>query len=219
MTTTDIKPPPFPSQDCTLLIQGQAGALEVMVAHPASVLSEAIAVICHPNPLQQGTMHNKVVTTLHKIFQMRGLVTLRFNYRGVGKSEGEFGNEVGELQDVKTVVAWMRLHYPHAPLVLAGFSFGGYIALAGATTLLPVLVVAVAPAVGRPHRPDIGSISCPILLAQGDKDEVVPLAVVTDWLAKRNESPLFLTFKDTDHFFHGKLMELRERLLESLPPL
>lgn len=210
--------PLFPEQDSIVLIDGPAGVLETMVSHPKERSSESIAIICHPNPTQEGTMHNKVVTTLHKVFHLKGLRTVRFNYRGVGKSDGKYGEGVGEVDDLLSIVEWVKSHHVDAPIVLAGFSFGGYIALQVASQVNPLALVSVAPAVGRyDYCKAVGPISCPWVIAQGEADDIVPKSAVLEWLDTRNESPAILLFPETGHFFHGKLVDLRERLLENLP--
>ncbi len=212
------KMPLFPEQDSLAFIDGPVGALEAIVSIPKECRSDSIAIICHPNPTQEGTMHNKVVTTLHKVFHLKGLRTVRFNYRGVGKSDGEYGEGVGEVDDLLAIIDWVKSHHPEAPLVLAGFSFGGYIALQAASQIEPLALITVAPAVGRyEYCKEVAPITCPWVIAQGETDDVVPMAVVLDWVVARDESPSVLLFPETGHFFHGKLVDLRERLLENLP--
>lgn len=210
---------PFPVEDAEVLLNGPVGSIEALVAHPGVKAGESIAVICHPNPTQGGTMHNKVVTTLHKVFTLAGITTVRFNYRGVGNSEGSFAQGVGELDDLLAVIAWVKFHFPAAPIMLAGFSFGGYIALQGASRIDARALLTVAPSVGHFDCSDLAPISCPWVVAQGEDDDVVPMALVLDWLQTRKESPIVLSFPKTGHFFHGKLLDLRERLFDAVSAL
>ena len=113
----------FPYDDKTFLLPGPAGKLEVMTTW-ARKSHGYVAIICHPHPLQEGTMHNKVVTTLAKTFAQLGVATVRFNYRGVGESEGSYGNMQGEIEDLLAVKAWLRKCLDETLFILAGFSFG-----------------------------------------------------------------------------------------------
>ena len=121
-----------------------AGALEAAIdtsARPAV----ATAVICHPHPLQQGTMSNKVVTTVARAFARLGADAVRFNFRGVGASAGRYADGIGERDDALAVVAWCRERWADRPLYLGGFSFGGAIAAAIAARVAPAGLVTVAP--------------------------------------------------------------------------
>jgi len=118
----------------SLRLSGPVGELEAALEVPAE--PSAIAVICHPHPLQGGTMHNKVVTTLARTLQGLGHATLRFNYRGVGASAGDYGEIIGETADALAAIDWMRNRFKGLPLTLAGFSFGGVVAVRAAAQVL-----------------------------------------------------------------------------------
>jgi alpha/beta superfamily hydrolase len=136
---------------------------------------------------------------------------VRFNFRGVGASEGAFDDGVGELDDLRAVVAWVRAQRPDAALWLAGFSFGSYITLKCANELHPGMVISIAPpAAGRNW--DFSAITppqCPWLVIQGDADEIVDAKAVAAWVAKLPHPPVLVRMPDTGHFFHRKLMDLR----------
>jgi uncharacterized protein len=135
------------SEEQRLFIPGPAGQLEAIHTTPEEGQADRIAIICHPHPLHEGTMNNKVVTLLAKTFNKLGFETLRFNYRGVGKSEGHYGDRVGEIEDLKAVKAWAE---PKSQFCLSGFSFGAFIAASVANESENVSqLITVAPAIHR----------------------------------------------------------------------
>ncbi len=205
----------FPLQETQIFIDGPVGPIEAMV-QSSEVPINWLAVICHPNPLQEGTMNNKVVTTLQRTFRMLGMATVRFNFRGVGKSAGKYGYEVGELADLIAVIAWARAAYPQAKLCLAGFSFGGYISYCAANTVKADCLISITLTVTHHDFDCIGLPTMPWILVQGDQDEVIDPVAVFKWVEKQQVKPIILEFKDATHFFHGRLIELRERLSEAL---
>ena len=185
-------------------IHGAAGNLEGIIHLPDSAPS-AIAVIAHPLPTMEGTMENKVVTTLAKTFAELGIVALRFNFRGVGASEGVYDHGNGEVDDAIAIVRYGQQEYGDLPLILSGFSFGGYVQARAAQSLRPRRMVLVAPAVGRFAMPDVPSDT---LLIHGDQDEVVSLDEVMQW-ARPQHLPI-VVMPETGHYFHGRLIELKE---------
>ena len=202
--------PAFPNESTTLLLDGPAGALEVAVDHSEATPLPAVAIICHPLPIEGGTMHNKVVTMLARSLRELGLDTVRFNFRGTGNSEGSFDNGVGETDDLRTVAAWVRAQRPDAALWLAGFSFGAYVSLRMAAELQPSMLISIAPPVRRSW--DFDSLvppTCPWLVIQGEADEVVDPQAVFDWIDTMRDPPDLVRMPDTGHFFHRKLMDLR----------
>lgn len=193
-------------------LEGPVGQLEVMTTVPKNDASKGIAVICHPHPLYEGTMHNKVVHTLAKAFDNKGLKTVRFNFRGVGKSEGSFGDAVGETGDLMAVVEWVKQVIPDTRLWLAGFSFGSYVAARGAQTLNPVQLITVAPAVTRYSFDDLKTMKMPWLIVQGTEDEVIDPKSVQTWakaLKSKQDKVEYCELDDTGHYFHSKLIDLR----------
>ena len=111
------------------LLDGPAGKLEALLDAPEDAVPRAIAVVCHPHPLFGGTMHNKVVYRVARALRNSGYVVLRFNFRGVGKSEGRHDLGVGEIADARAALDWLRSRYPGLPYTLAGFSFGSRVIL------------------------------------------------------------------------------------------
>jgi alpha/beta superfamily hydrolase len=191
-------------------ITGSAGNLEG-IAHLPEGEPKAIAVVAHPLPTMGGTMDNKVVTTLAKTFAELGFAALRFNFRGVGNSAGEFDSGTGEVEDVLAVVRHVREEYGHLPLILSGFSFGGYVQARAAQHLHPQAhrLVLVAPAVGRFEMPHVPHNT---LLIHGEHDEVVSLADVMDW-ARPQHLPI-VVLPEAGHFFHGRLHQIKQLVLE-----
>lgn len=195
-----------------LMLPGPTGQLELITTWPKEQC-RGVAIMCHPDPRQEGTMHNKVVTTTTRAFEHLQLATVRFNYRGIGKSEGHYGDVTGEQDDLRAIIDWVKQQLPEQPLWLGGFSFGSIIAAGVAngrhdTTQL----LTIAPPIERYPYQSLTDIHCPWLVIQGDKDEVAPPEPVIEF-AKQPPSPLELTvMPDVGHFFHGKLIELREMI-------
>ena len=217
-----------------LTIAGPAGSLEARLDLPAETASVApvFAVICHPHPQYAGTMDNKVVHTLAKACGDLGVPSLRFNFRGVGASEGAYAEGLGETEDALAVVAWGRQRWPGAALWLAGFSFGAAVAVRASAKAPPSRLIAVAPAV---DRIDIRGIepACPWLVVLGDADDTVSPARMLEWAGGLQPVPLvrqkprFLpdeqkgpqadfchvevqVLPGAGHFFHGRLQDLRD---------
>ncbi|MBX3712307.1 MAG: alpha/beta hydrolase [Lysobacter sp.] len=207
--------PAFPDTTATLSLSGPVGLLEVAVDPPEAEVAPRplVAVICHPLPTEGGTMHNKVVTMAARALRELGATTVRFNFRGTGGSEGAFDHGEGELDDLRTVVAWVRAGRPDAALWLAGFSFGAYVSLRGAAELQPGLLLSIAPPAGRWAFEDIETPTMPWLVIQGDEDEIVDPQAVYDWFEavskQRGEGAELVRVPETSHFFHRKLMDLR----------
>ena len=185
-------------------ILGPAGLLQGVTHIPAAA-PRAIAVVAHPLPTKGGTMENKVVTTLAKTFAELGFVALRFNFRGVGESSGQYDEGNGEVEDAITVARYAQREYGDLPLILSGFSFGAYVQARAAQQLHPQRLVLVAPAVGRFALPAVPQNT---LLIHGEQDEVVPLAEVLRWAQPQHLHIVVLP--QTTHFFHGRLPRLRE---------
>jgi uncharacterized protein len=193
-------------------IAGPAGVLEAAVEFGAAP-SIATALICHPHPLQRGTMSNKVVTTIARAFARMGADAVRFNFRGVGRSAGRFADGIGERDDALAVAAWCRQRWPGRPLYLGGFSFGAAVAAAIAARAEPAGLVTIAPPVER-LQADFVAPACPWLLIHGDADDVVPPAPVLEWCAKLAAPPKIVLLAGAGHFFHGRLAELIKAVTE-----
>lgn len=193
-------------------VPGLAGDIEcaIDVPGPAWVGS---AVVCHPHPVHGGTLDNKVVQTLARVFVQLGWRSVRFNFRGVGASQGQWDEGIGEVADCLAVLAALR--DPALPLMLAGFSFGAYVAAEAAQRLTPEAkarrLVLVGPSTQKqrmaPVPPDT-------LVIHGEIDDVVPLAATLDW-ARPQALPV-IVFPGVGHFFHGQLTLLKRVLLRQL---
>jgi hypothetical protein len=213
----------FPSQGGAVTLHGPAGRIEALCEVPSPAHARAgAAVICHPHPLHGGTMHNKVVTMVERTLRELGLNTVRFNFRGVGASEGTFDDGNGELHDLLAVLEWVRTARPHDDVWLAGFSFGSFVA-AKAVRHVPVKhLITIAPPVGKYPFDALPNPNCPWLIVQGEDDDVVSAPAVFDWVASMSEPPMLVRMPDTGHFFHRRLMDLRgaikNAVKHNLPP-
>jgi uncharacterized protein len=197
--------PPTPER---VTIAGPAGAIEAVVEEPAG--ANAFAMVCHPHPLFGGTLDNKVVHSLARTFQEKGAATIRFNFRGVGASSGIHAEGVGESDDASAVIAWGRSRWPDAALWLAGFSFGGAVAIRVASGGEAALLVTVAPGVARVPVETAALPQCPWLIVQGDADDVVTAASTQAWAARYAAHADFALIPGAGHFFHGRLHDLKD---------
>jgi alpha/beta superfamily hydrolase len=197
-----------------LFIDGPVGRLEALLDSPKDVEVWGSAVVCHPHPQHGGTMHNKVAHTLARAFVRQGLRTLRFNFRGTEASEGRYDEGVGELGDALAAVEWMRADHPGLPVWLAGFSFGAAIAVRVAVAVEVAGLISIAPAVYRFARGMTGQPQCPWLIVQGDEDELVAVDETIEWVNGLEPGPELLIMSGAEHFFHGRLVELRNAVEE-----
>ena len=203
------------------LIRGAAGSIEVAADVPAS--HSAIAVIAHPHPLFGGTMDNKVVTTLERALRERGAATFRFNFRGIGGTEGTHDEGRGEAEDMVAVIEHAKGVAGAKPLWIAGFSFGGAIAVRASLRVEFARLALVAPGFRRitaagmgspidPRDPQFGELGVHThentFIVHGDLDETVPLADSFAWATPR-EVPI-VVIPGGEHFFHRKLHLLRD---------
>ena len=195
------------SQTERLVLAGPAGTIECAVDRPT--VQRGVAVVCHPHPLHGGTLHNKVVQTLARAFVALGYRSVRFNFRGIGESQGSWDDGRGEIDDALAVIASQRRHGER--LLLAGFSFGGFVASQAAARLAANekvdkvdRVVLVAPAT---TRFDVAAVPAGTLVIHGESDEVVPLSATLDW-ARPQGLPIVVV-PGCGHFFHGQLPLLK----------
>jgi len=191
------------------MIPGPCGELEALISVPAENINKTVAIICHPHPLHGGTMQNKVVHTLDKALSSLGCMTVRFNFRGVGKSSGEYDEAVGEVDDLKAVIDWVHEQVSGYDLCLAGFSFGAYVAMKAALDVDCAKLITIAPPVNIFNFSSILSSPCPWLLVQGMKDEIVDANEVINW-ASQFPGIDIVREQESGHFFHGKLNVLQE---------
>ena len=189
-------------------LQGGAGAMECVLDRPADA-PRGIALVAHPHPLYGGTMDNKVAQTLARTFQALGYLTVRFNFRGVGASEGVHDDGRGETDDMYIMWQHMRAQYPGLPVALSGFSFGTYV-----QAMLQQRLVAegqpaerlalVGTAAGKWPMPPVPPDT---ILIHGEVDDTITLTQVLDW-ARPQDLPV-IVIPGADHFFHRKLTHIK----------
>lgn len=202
----------------SLVLTGPAGELEARLDHPEPAAGDPaapreFAVICHPHPLFGGTLTNKVVHTLAKSFNDAGMPSLRFNFRGVGASAGTHDGGEGEVHDALAAIDYGAQRWPGARLWLAGFSFGAAVAVRASAQASPAGLVAVAPAVDRMQ---MGAVvpRCPWLVLLGDADDVVSPQRMLEWAQAVNPAPKIQVLAGAGHFFHGRLSEVRDSVVD-----
>lgn len=193
---------------------GPAGRLECAIDAPAAA-PIGLAVVCHPHPLHGGTMDNKVVQTLARALLALGWTVVRFNFRGVGQSAGVWDDGRGEVDDALAVIAQHR--DAGQPLLLAGFSFGAFVA-AEAASRLPeaeraLRLVLVGPSTQKQRVP---AVPADTVVIHGESDDVVPLSATLDWA--RPQSLPVIVFPGVGHFFHGQLGLLKSVVVQQLQP-
>jgi uncharacterized protein len=205
----------------SLFLDGPAGRLEALLNTGRTNATHA-AVVCHPHPLFGGTMHNKVVFHTMRALNSFGFPVLRFNFRGAGLSTGEHDRGVGEVEDVRTALDWMARE-SGLPLIFAGFSFGAAVGLRAACADGRVkaaigIGVPVAPVAADAEEPRVYTFeflqSCakPKLLVSGARDQFGPRAKLEALAASIPEPKKLVVIEGADHFFEGRLRELREAI-------
>jgi len=205
-----LDPDHFPEKIREFQLTGPAGKLECLSDQPEPDQRVPVtAVLCHPHPLHGGTMRNKVVTIMERALREIGLATVRFNYRGVGESEGDYDEGNGETDDLLAVVDWVRRVRPDTDLWLGGFSFGAYITLRAAQDLPVRRLLNIAPPVERYEFERLPPPNCPWLVVQGDEDDVVSSDAVIRWSEQLDQPPDLVIMEGAGHFFHRRLMDLR----------
>ncbi|HSC84139.1 MAG TPA: alpha/beta fold hydrolase [Pseudomonas sp.] len=200
-------------RETPISLDGPCGPLEALYLDVPD--AKGVALLCHPNPVQGGTMLNKVVSTLQRAVRDMGYSTLRFNYRGVGASAGSHDMASGEVDDAEAAVHWLRAQHPQLPLSLLGFSFGGFVAAATAGRLEVQSIEVerlfmVAPAVQRLQAPERLPERATLTVIQPEQDEVIDPALVYAWSAALPRAHELLKVAECGHFFHGKLPELKD---------
>ena len=195
-------------------IAGPAGNIECAIDAPTGAV-RGVAVVCHPHPQHGGTLDNKVAQTLARAFVQLGWRSVRFNFRGVGASQGVWDEGLGEVDDALAVIAAHR--DAALPLMLAGFSFGAYVASQAAARLpddaKAQRLVLVGPST---LRQDPGPVPADTLVIHGESDDVVPLSATLDW-ARPQKLPV-IVFPGVGHFFHGQLALLKTVIVQELQP-
>jgi len=203
-----------PSEEETLLITMPTGQIiETRIGFPQNAIEpKTLAVICHPHPLFGGTMDNKVVYILTSTLRNLGAISVRFNFRGIGKSTGTFDQGIGESEDLVFLINYLQQHYSTKKLWLAGFSFGSFVAFRAHEKIKPERLILIAPAVERWDYQGVISQETKTLIVQGGNDTVVSPPTVIDWVGTLQPAPHFEMIEEADHFFHGFLPHLRETI-------
>jgi alpha/beta superfamily hydrolase len=192
----------------SLFIEGPAGKIEAILEEPEEGQPREVCLVCHPHPLGGGTMHNKVVYRMARALRLTGSIVLRFNFRGVGRSEGEHARGIGEIEDARAALEWLQARYPDLPYSLAGFSFGSMVVsklgceLGTATRLI---------AAGFPTRKydasHLQTCALPKYFVQSSHDEFGPQAELEQIFQNFAEPKRLQFVAATDHFFAGSLDE------------
>jgi uncharacterized protein len=205
----------------SFFLNGSAGRLEALLNSGAANATHT-ALVCHPHPLFGGTLHNKVVFHTMKALNSFGFPVLRFNFRGTGLSQGEHDQGKGEIDDVRAALDWLDAEF-HLPLIFAGFSFGAAVGLRAAyddarvsaligvgTPVAPVAAGAEAP---RVYTFDfLRDCTKPKLFVSGGRDQFGPRAGLEALIASVPEPKKLVMIDGADHFFEGRLHELREAI-------
>ncbi|MCS0610380.1 alpha/beta hydrolase [Massilia solisilvae] len=194
-------------------LTGHAGKMECLLDLP-DVPPKGIALVAHPHPLYGGTMENKVAQTLARTFVSLGYATARFNFRGVGESEGVHDNGVGEVDDMALMMAHMQEQYPGLPVALSGFSFGTFVQAKLQQRLIAEgrpaeRLVLVGTAAGKWPMPEVPKDT---ILVHGELDDTITLQQVFDW-ARPQDLPV-IVIPGADHFFHRKLGHIKNLVMQ-----
>jgi alpha/beta superfamily hydrolase len=195
-----------------LFIPAPHGKLEAILKEPPVVPARGVALVCHPHPLGGGTMHNKVVFRAASAFNDAGLVTLRFNFRGVGQSTGTHDEGRGEREDVSTALAYLAEQYPGKPITLCGFSFGARVGLeVGLTDERVTRLIGIGTPVDKYDFSFLTGCRKPILFVQGDRDEFGAPDKLRKVIAQipPDVDVQLVVIAGADHFFVDHLDELK----------
>lgn len=200
----------------SLFLEGPVGRLEALLEEPDHRAPRLAAVVCHPHPLYGGTMQNKVVYRLARGLRRAGTVVLRFNFRGVGQSQGEHGYMTGEIEDARTALEHLRARYPQLPFALAGFSFGSRaIMQLGCETGGAQFLLAAGFATRMGPVDFLGACQTPKIFLHSTHDEFGPKPDFERMYAQVAAPKELIWIEAADHFFAGALPELEERVMEA----
>jgi uncharacterized protein len=199
----------------SLFLEGPAGKLEALIEEPEHDAPREAVLVCHPHPQHGGTMHNKVVYRIARGMRRAGAVVLRFNYRGVNLSEGSYDRGVGEVEDARAALAFLRGRYPDLPFSLAGFSFGSRVILRlGCEIGAAVRLVAVGFPASLPDSWGLGQCDIPRVFIQSTHDEFCPVPAMEAYFASLPSPKQLIWVDAADHFFGGGLDKLEEAIVE-----
>jgi len=194
-------------------IAGPAGRLEALLEEPHDRQPWCVAVVCHPHPLHGGTLHNKVVYRLARGLRRAGVSVLRFNYRGVGRSQGEYAHLEGEIEDARAALAWLRARHPGLPHALAGFSFGArVITRLGCETGGARFLLAAGFPTSMGGAEYLESCATPKAFVQSTHDQYGPRVEMEAAFARWAAPKRIVWIEAADHFFAGGLEALEEQV-------
>ena len=197
-------------------IEGPAGTLECLFDRPDAEPRAAV-VFAHPLPTQGGTMHTKVVFQAAKGLTRIGCVVMRFNFRGVGRSDGAWDSGRGETDDYRSAVDYMAAQYPQLEMWAAGFSFGSYIATTvGAEDDRVCALIAIAPPVDKYEFASVKQSTKPKFILHGERDELISLKMVRHFYAGLPEPKELIEIDRANHLFEGQASEVGDALQELL---
>lgn len=197
----------------SLFLQGPAGRLEALLEEPEDGAPREAALVCHPHPQHGGTMHTKAVYRVARGLRSAGAVVLRFNYRGVNLSEGEYAHGEGELDDARAALDYLRGRYPDLPFTLAGFSFGSRIALRlGCAGIGARRVIAVGFPTSYKDRSFLEGCAVSKVFVQSTRDQYGPISELEPLVASLTEPKKLIVVDAEDHFFAGALPELEREI-------
>jgi len=195
----------------SLMLEGPAGKLEALLEEPEDREPREAFVVCHPHPQHGGTMHNKVVYRIARGLRRAGAVVLRFNYRGVNRSEGKYDQGAGEFEDARAALAYLRSRYAELPYSLAGFSFGSRIVLKlGCELGRPARIIAVGVPAAYSETAELGNCTVPRVFIQSTNDQFGPRESMQSYFDRLPEPKQLVWVESTDHFFAGALPEFEE---------
>jgi len=195
----------------TLTLAGPAGKLESLLEEPEDREPREAVLVCHPHPQHGGTMHNKVVYRIARGLRRAGSVVLRFNYRGVNLSEGAYDEGIGEAEDARAALQFLRSRYAHLPYSLAGFSFGARIVLRlGCELPEPARLIAVGVPAAYPETAELGQCNVPRIFIQSTNDQFGPPAAMQAYFDRLRGPKELVWVEASDHFFAGGLPEFEE---------
>jgi alpha/beta superfamily hydrolase len=197
----------------SLFIDGPAGRLEALLEEPEDQEPRHAILVCHPHPLHGGTMHNKVVYRIARGLRRAGAVVLRFNYRGVNLSAGEYDKGIGETEDARAALALLRSRYPALPFSLAGFSFGSRVILKlGCETPGPSRLIAVGFPANLSDSQTLGQCSVPRAFVVSTHDEFCSVPSMEAYFAALEEPKELIWIEAPNHFFSGALDEFEDAI-------
>ncbi len=204
----------------SLFIPGPAGKLEALLEEPEEAPVHA-CLVCHPHPKYSGTMHNKVVYRIARGLRCTGAVVLRFNFRGVNLSEGKYDHGVGEIEDARTALGYLRSRYPGLPYSLAGFSFGSRVILqlgCPSQEPKPQRLIAVGFPLTRPNMEFLEVCPLPKYFVLSTNDEYSPLPKMEQLFKTFPDPKTLKLIEAADHFFEGGLQQLEDAICAIIQP-